>query len=332
MDLDADTDVNNDEQVEPEEVKDEEEDKSNKSTRKRAASSSSEERERHRQLVWPKATTANPDFAITFDNNQDRIWLFYAVNGSRQLAQIHQSSPGTWEPALLLPKRNDSAPSSSPPEVNGGSGDEEGSGAGLSTGGKTGVGVGLGLGLPLVGAAIAAYMFTHSRRSRRAREAEFAAVQDAHAAATSPALGRGGVPAADVRSWAGSPAPGYTSGGFWGSEGGGGYWANGQWVVPPEQYGKMDDPRYSMQLYGSTGSPPPPSLPSQQQQQQPMLHEMAHQEPMHEVAGDGQVPEMPAATPVSPPPPPLVSVSPPPPAQETATATAVSSGDNGARQ
>ena len=300
------------------EEKDTDKNNSNKSTRKRAADqtnndeSDDERARRHRQLVWPPADTPNADFAVSFDSNQDRIWVFYAVNGS--LAQIHQSSAGTWEPAIALPTRNDTAssPGSGSGDVGGADGGGGGEGGeGLSAGGKTGVGVGIGLGLPLASAAVAAYMFLHSRRSRRAREAEFAAVQEAHAAATSPGVGPG--PGPDARSWTASPAPGYTSG-FWGpgaTEGG--YWANGQWVVPP--YGKVDggggvvgDPRYSMQMY----SPPPPpgaaggvsaTLQSQhlQEQRQPMLHEMTHQEPMHEVAGDGQVPEMPApAAPVSP--------------------------------
>ena len=286
---------------------------------------------------WPRADIPHPDFAVAYNSNLDKIWIFYMVNGS--MAQVHQSSAGVWEPAIALPKFNATAASESepggPPDDNSNNDGSGGGGAGLSSSGKTGVGVGVGLGLPIIGALIAAYTFWHSRRSRQNREAEFDAVREAHAEATSP--GAATATTSFLAPSTGSPAPGYTSG-VWGDGGagggGGGYWANGQWVQPYSDVqqqqmfaGKPDgngglwqqqqqqqqqqqaiDPRFSQLYVGGTPQPQPP------------VHEMPHQEPTFEVAGDGQVPEMPGSQAVptptpapAPDPAPTPALSPAPP-------------------
>lgn len=209
-------------------------------------------------LAWPRADTPNADFAVAWDSDLDKIWLYYVVNGS--MTQVHQSSLGVWEPPVALPKFNATAavagadprpdePSEPEPEP------EAGDSGGLSGSGKTGVGVGVGLGLPILG-AFAAYALWYVRRSRRHPEADLAAVGA-----------------------------------------GAGYGADGQWVQPqpqPQQqmyaaagakpYGQWQQvaPRFT-QMYVGGGSPPPP------------VHEMAHPEPAYEVAEDGQVSEMPGS-------------------------------------
>ncbi len=272
------------------------------------------------QRRWPLADRPNPDFAVAHDSNRDNIWIYYYVGNDndtdtdagagagRQLTQVHQSASGVWEPAVALPASNDTAAAGEEPGPQAGDPGSDGGddGGGLSGAGKVGVGVGVGLGLPLVAALVAAYVFVHARRSRRDRDAELAA---AHAAAAGP----GGAPP----SFAGSPAPGYTSG-YWGSSvsgegggggggGGGGYWANGQWVPadpqqqqhqsllfsskPENSQWQAQDPRLSQySAVNSRGGSPPPAP-----AQPPVFHEMLHQEPAYEVAGDGQVPEMPVS-------------------------------------
>ena len=242
-----------------------------------------------RGRVWPPADDPDADFAVAFDSYQDRIWIYYVANGG--LTQAHQSGAGTWEPAALLPKRNDTpgAVTSSKSqdgegEAGAGEGEDKDGGSG---GGKTGVGVGVGVGLgvPMVASAIAAYMFLHSRRSRRNRDAEFSA-----AAQQDPG-------ASDARLWAGgSPAPEQTYSG---------YWANGQWVDEQEQRYSMNmNPNnnngssYDLSLGGAAAVVNPRYSSVQLYPPQQKLHEMPHQEPMHEVAGDGQVPEMSATTPL----------------------------------
>ncbi|KAK7744753.1 hypothetical protein SLS62_010055 [Diatrype stigma] len=236
--------------------------------------------------AWPRADIPNADFTVAYDSDLDKIWLYYVVNGS--MTQVHQSSAGVWEPAVALPKFNATAavvkPEPPEPESGGDSG-------GLSGSGKVGVGVGVGLGIPIIGAIIAAYTLWHVRRSRQSHEADLAV---AAAPAVTP----------------GSPAPQYTSG-YWGDGGQGaglGYWANGQWVQPHPDLVQQQQQQQQQQVYAATGGAKPDG--SQWQQLDPRfsqmylgggspppapVHEMAHQEPAYEVAGDGQVPEMPGS-------------------------------------
>ncbi|KAK8092550.1 hypothetical protein PG999_014749 [Apiospora kogelbergensis] len=141
--------------------------------------------------AWPLADDPSAHFGVAYNVQADRIWVYYVSN--RTMMQLYQPKGGQWRDAVALPKFN--ATTSSDEENGGG-------GGGLSKGAKIGIGVGVGLGVPLLLAAIAAYVFRHSRNSRRNRAAENAALQDAHSAAVAPP------------SQVGSPAPRYTSG-YW---------------------------------------------------------------------------------------------------------------------
>ncbi|KAK7957318.1 uncharacterized protein PG986_006540 [Apiospora aurea] len=156
---------------------------------------------------WPLPDDTNAHFGAAYDRQSDRVWVYYMSN--RTMTQLYQPSKDQWHDAVALPK---SQPASS---------DDQSSG-GLSHGAKLGIGIGVGLGVPLLLGLVAAYLFFHSRSSRRHRAAENAALQDAHSAAVAP------------RSHPGSPAPRYTSG-YWppgpGQEPHGGPW------IPQQQLG-----------------------------------------------------------------------------------------------
>ncbi|KAK7998337.1 hypothetical protein PG989_006377 [Apiospora arundinis] len=141
--------------------------------------------------AWPTADDVSAHFGVAYDAQADSIWVYYMSN--KTMMQLQQPTAGQWKEAVALPKTQK--------EVNESSGGG-GGGGGLSKGAKLGVGIGVGLGVPLLLALIAAYVFYHSRKSRRNRAAENAALHDAHAAAVAPP------------SHPGSPAPRYTSG-FW---------------------------------------------------------------------------------------------------------------------
>lgn len=162
------------------------------------------------EKAWPKADDPNAHFGVAYDPQNDRVWVYYMAN--RTMTQLHQASKDQWHDAVALPKSQPDPPS-----------DDQSGGGGLSRGAKLGIGIGVGLGVPLLLAAIAAYLFLHSRSSRRNRAAENAAVQDAHAAAVAPP------------SHTGSPAPRYTSGYWPGAPGQPPH--DGPWVVQQQHLG-----------------------------------------------------------------------------------------------
>ncbi|KAK8029288.1 hypothetical protein PG991_006344 [Apiospora marii] len=136
--------------------------------------------------AWPAPDDTSAHFGVAYDAQADHIWVYYMSNNT--MTQLYQPSKGQWRDAVALPKSSQS---------------DSGSGSGgLSKGAKLGIGIGVGLGVPLLLVAIAAYLFYHSRSSRKNRAAENAALNDAHAAAIAPP------------SHPGSPAPRYTSG-YW---------------------------------------------------------------------------------------------------------------------
>ncbi|KAK8127248.1 hypothetical protein PG984_008356 [Apiospora sp. TS-2023a] len=160
------------------------------------------------EKAMPKADDPKAHFGVAYDPQNDRVWVYYMVN--RTMMQLHQPSKGQWDVAVALPKvKPDTAQSGH---------------GGLSKGAKLGIGIGVGLGVPLLLVAIAAYLFFHSRSSRRNRAAENAAAQDAHAAAVAPP------------SQTGSPAPRYTSG-YWNMAPGQQPPHDGPWAVPQQHLG-----------------------------------------------------------------------------------------------
>ncbi|KAK8050869.1 hypothetical protein PG993_002254 [Apiospora rasikravindrae] len=216
---------------------------------------------------WPLPDATNAHFGAAYDRQSDRVWLYYMSNLT--LTQLYQPAKDQWHDAVALPK-------SHPTSI--GSKD----GGGLSQGAKLGIGIGVGLGVPLLLAAVAAYLFFHSRRSRRNRAAENAAMQDAHSAAVAPP------------SHPGSPAPRYTSG----------YWPpvpgqqphNGAWI-PQQHLGVpySDQNGYIKPELGygwGTGGLEEQAL--QQQQQQQFVGQMPHHPPPAQTQpiemGNNQVP------------------------------------------
>lgn len=227
-------------------------------------------------INWPPADEPNAPLALAYDSTHNETWIYYISNGS--MVQVHQSDESTWEEAVTLLKFN----STSTEEIS------DTPSSGLSSGAKTGIGVGVGIGVPILIAAIAAYMFFHIKRSRASRDAERAAVEAAHADATSPPMDQMAYPSGVHPSMYGSPAPGYTSG-YWE----GGYWANGQWVPAATMghsdqiYGKPEgDWRQSYGYYDNghkSLSPQPAPQP---------VFELPHVERTHEMSGDGGIREM----------------------------------------
>ncbi|KAM0809059.1 hypothetical protein AB5N19_09402 [Seiridium cardinale] len=229
---------------------------------------------------WPLADEINAPFALAYDALHNETWIYYISNGS--MTQVHQSNEETWEKAITLPKFN-----STPPDVTSSSADS----SGLSSGANTGIGVGIGLGIPFLIAAIAAYMYFHIKRSRANREAERAAVNAAHADATSPPVGSMQHSHGKHPSMSGSPVPGYTSGYWEGRQWVDGQWAPAQAGIQPyldQIYGKPEgDLRQSYGYYDNNyGTLSPQAV------HQPMF-ELENEEPRHEMHGDGQVPELP---------------------------------------
>ncbi|KAK6076793.1 hypothetical protein SCUP515_05295 [Seiridium cupressi] len=210
---------------------------------------------REPDVNWPLADEMNAPFALAYDALHNETWIYYVSNGN--------------------------ITSSADPSE-------------LSSGAKTGIGVGIGLGIPFLIAAIAAYMYSHIKRSRANREAERAAVNTAHADATSPPVGSMQHSHGKHPSMPGSPVPGYTSGYWEGAQWMDGQWAPAQAGIQPysdQIYGKPEgDLRQSYGYYDNTyGTLSPQAV------HQPMF-ELENQEPRHEMYGDGQVPELPVVT------------------------------------
>ncbi|KAI6086972.1 hypothetical protein F4821DRAFT_120836 [Hypoxylon rubiginosum] len=189
---------------------------------------------------WPIADSPSSQFASTYDFNRNQVWIYYVSGGN--VTQVYRSGKNSWEPAAALRTFNDTVIES----------DED---SDLSTGAKAGIGVGVGV----VGAALITLgAFFFLRRRKRSREAHRQAETEAEATSA----------AADhpVSSFAGSPAPAYSSGVMQGQ------WIDGQWIqasqTKPE--GQWQE-RYS---YAPVD------------QQQPVFHEMASQEHTHEMPGD----------------------------------------------
>lgn len=233
------------------------------------------------EKAWPKADIPNAHFGVAYDPQNDRVWVYYMVN--RTMVQLHQSSKDQWHDVVALPKTK--------PDT------DQSGGGGLSKGAKLGIGIGVGLGVPLLLVAIAAYLFFHSRSSRRNRAAENAAVQDAHAAAVAPP------------SHTGSPAPRYTSG-YWNTAPGQ-QPHDGPWAVPQQHLGVpySDQNGYVKPDLGYGWGPGGPQEYKLQQRQQQFPSQMLHHSPPVQTQltfemANNQVPvppqEMPgAATPVS---------------------------------
>ncbi|KAK8059156.1 hypothetical protein PG996_009086 [Apiospora saccharicola] len=193
--------------------------------------------------AWPAPDDTSAHFGVAYDTQADHIWVYYMSN--RTMTQLYQPSKGQWEDSAALPKSSDGHHSS---------------GGGLSKGTKLGIGIGVGLGLPLLLAVIAAYIFFHSRSSRKNRAAENAAMQDAHSAAIAPP------------SHPGSPAPRYTSG-YWqappGHQPHNGPWPQHQPGVPYSDHNGYIKPEAG---YGwGNGGTMDQKLQQQQQQQPPFM-------------------------------------------------------------
>ncbi|KAI1767703.1 hypothetical protein GGR53DRAFT_463183 [Hypoxylon sp. FL1150] len=196
--------------------------------------------------AWPTADSPNAQFASAYDFNLNRVWIYYVSGGN--VTQVYRSSKNEWEPAAALRTFNDTAVAS----------DED---AGLSTGAKAGIGVGVGVGV-LALLALGAFFFLRRKRDRDARK-QAEAEGDANAA----------VAHQHPSSFAGSPAPAYSSGATQGQ------WIDGQWVqTPPMKPEGQWQERYSYVPVA---------------EQEPVYHEMANQEVTHEMPVDTDRREMP---------------------------------------
>ncbi|KAI1774160.1 hypothetical protein F4818DRAFT_74961 [Hypoxylon cercidicola] len=192
--------------------------------------------------AWPAADSPNAQFATTFDFNRNQAWIYYISGGN--MTQVYQSSKNRWEPASTLRTFNDTVIET----------DEDN---GLSTGAKAGIGVGVGVG----GLALLAFVVFFFLRRKRSKEEKKKAESEADAAAG--AAGANQPPS----SFAGSPAPAYSSGTVQGQ------WVGGQWVQA-QTSGKPDGQWQERYSYAPVAD------------QQPVYHEMPNQEYTHEMLGD----------------------------------------------
>ncbi|KUI74188.1 hypothetical protein VM1G_10038 [Cytospora mali] len=113
------------------------------------------------EAKWPLADSADAELAVTSDADNDRIWLFYVVDGN---VTMLVSTGGSWDdPVALIPYNSTTEAAGMVRNTT------SSSSGGLSSSSKIGIGVGVGVGVPLIMAALTLYVCIRIKRSRQAR-------------------------------------------------------------------------------------------------------------------------------------------------------------------